>query len=121
MPLKDFGAEVRPALDVNQFLDQSILVLDEDCPSSPLDLAVFLLKQMKLSAAVVEEAKLLLFTHDTGKAQWKAISSFDSFNGINERCFAFQVPTIARTIQATYSNQDETGCFEYDQSWLCAL
>lgn len=65
--MKDFGAEVRPAIDVNQFLEQSILVLEDENPNSPFDLVDLLLNRMKLSSTVIEEAKLLLFTHDTGK------------------------------------------------------
>ena len=66
IPLKDFGAEVRPTIDVNQFLEQSILALEDENPSSPFDLVDLLLNRMKLSSAVIEETKLLMFTHDTG-------------------------------------------------------
>lgn len=64
--MKDFGFEVRPALDVNKFLEDSVLVLDDVDLNSPFDLVALLLNRMKFSDALMEEAKLLLFTHDTG-------------------------------------------------------
>lgn len=63
LPLKDFGAEVRPAVDITQFLQQSVLLLDVT-ENSPLDLVDLLLTKMVPSVA--EEAKMILFTHDTG-------------------------------------------------------
>lgn len=64
LPLKDFGAEVRPAVDITQFLQQSVLLLDVT-ENSPSDLVDLLLSKMVPSVA--EEAKMILFTHDTGK------------------------------------------------------
>uniref|UniRef100_A0A0P5ZXE0 Sodium bicarbonate transporter protein 11 n=1 Tax=Daphnia magna TaxID=35525 RepID=A0A0P5ZXE0_9CRUS len=92
LPLKDFGAEVRPAVDITQFLQQSVLLLDVT-ENSPSDLVDLLLSRMVPSVA--EEAKMILFTHDT-------------------------VPMLARTIQATCTTGD-SGTFDYDQSWICAL
>lgn len=67
LPLQDFDAEVRPSVDVKQFLEQSVVVLDEDVEqTSPVDLVELLLGKMQLSATVIEEAKGILFTHDTG-------------------------------------------------------
>jgi hypothetical protein len=63
LPLKDFGAEVRPAVDITQFLQQSVLLLDVT-ENSPSDLVDLLLSRMVPSVA--EEAKMILFTHDTG-------------------------------------------------------
>jgi hypothetical protein len=63
---------VRPAIDVEQFLDQDcVLLLDEDVAvsqnySSPAELVDLLLGRMELSAAVAEEAKTILFTNDSG-------------------------------------------------------
>lgn len=64
LPLKDFGAEVRPAVDITQFLQQSVLLLDVT-ENSPSDLVDLLLSRMVPSVA--EEAKMILFTHDTGR------------------------------------------------------
>jgi hypothetical protein len=69
--LQDFDDEVRPAVDVEQFLDQDcVLLLDENVAaqtySSPSDLVDLLLGRMKLSPTVVEEAKTILFTNDSG-------------------------------------------------------
>lgn len=63
LPLKDFAAEVRPAVDVAQFLQQSVLLLDV-VENSPQDLVDLLLN--KILPAVAEEAKSILFTHDSG-------------------------------------------------------
>jgi len=91
LPLKDFGDEVRPALDVAQFIEQSVLLIDVS-ENSPIELADLLLN--KMAPQFAEEAKMILFTHDT-------------------------VPLLARTIQATCTN--DNGTFDYDQSWICAL
>jgi hypothetical protein len=70
--LQDFDDEVRPAVDVEQFLDQDcVLLLDEDVAaqtySSPADLVDLLLGRMRLSPTVIEEAKTILFTNDSGE------------------------------------------------------
>ncbi len=61
---------MRPAIDVEQFLDQDcVLLLDEDVAvsqSSPAELVDLLLGRMGLSATVAEEAKTILFTNDSG-------------------------------------------------------
>ena len=78
LPLKDFGAEVRPAVDITQFLQQSVLLLDVT-ENSPSDLVDLLLSRMVPSVA--EEAKMILFTHDTGTAypQLQVASWVDSY------------------------------------------
>ena len=63
LPLKDFGDEVRPALDVAQFIEQSVLLIDVS-ENSPIELADLLLN--KMAPQFAEEAKMILFTHDTG-------------------------------------------------------
>jgi len=64
LPLKDFGAEVRPAVDITQFLlQQSVLLLDV-VENSPEDLVEVLLRNMVPNVA--SEAKSILFTHDSG-------------------------------------------------------
>ncbi len=70
--MQDFDGEVRPAVDVEQFLDQDcVLLLDEDVAaqtySSPADLVDLLLGRMRLSPTVIEEAKTILFTNDSGE------------------------------------------------------
>ena len=76
LPLKDFGAEVRPAVDITQFLQQSVLLLDVT-ENSPSDLVDLLLSKMVPSVA--EEAKMILFTHDTGTSQRKNHFSYFFF------------------------------------------
>lgn len=81
LPLKDFGAEVRPAVDITQFLQQSVLLLDVT-ENSPSDLVDLLLSRMVPSVA--EEAKMILFTHDTGKIKCSLL-------GEEFVCFIFQI------------------------------
>lgn len=59
---------MRPAIDVEQFLEQCVLLLDDEAAqtSTPVDLVDVLLSKMDLSTAVIEEAKTILVTHDTG-------------------------------------------------------
>ncbi len=70
--LQDFDGEVRPAVDIEQFLDQDcVLLLDEDVAVSqtylsPVDLVDLLLSRMGLSAVVTLESKSVLFTYDSG-------------------------------------------------------
>ena len=70
--MQDFDGEVRPVIDVEQFLDQDcVLLLDEDVAvsqtsSSSADLVNLLLGRMGLSATVSEEAKTILLTNDSG-------------------------------------------------------
>jgi len=54
---------VRPAVDITQFLQQSVLLLDVT-ENSPLDLVDLLVTKMVPSVA--EEVKMILFTHDRG-------------------------------------------------------
>lgn len=94
LPLKDFGCEVRPALDVALFIKDSVLLIDVEAPSSSAGLVDLLLPAMLHTPDLVQEAKMILFTNDT-------------------------VPMLARTIQATGTN--DNGTSNYDQSWICAL
>ncbi|XP_032782535.2 sodium bicarbonate transporter-like protein 11 isoform X2 [Daphnia magna] len=98
LPLQDFDGEVRPTIDVEQFLEQCVLLLDDEAAqtSTPVDLVDLLLGKMDLPVAVVEEAKTILVTHDI-------------------------VPSLAKTIQATYSTRDNVNIFDYDESWLCTM
>ena len=89
--MQDFDGEVRPAVDVEQFLDQDcVLLLDEDVAaqtySSPSDLVDLLLGRMGLSATVVEEAKTILFTIDSGVS--KLIKYLVSY--IHMLCYVLQ-------------------------------
>ena len=68
LPMKDFGCEVRPALDVALFIDQSILLIDVEPPNSIADLVDLLLAQMVKTPELIEEAKVMLFTNDTGQS-----------------------------------------------------
>ena len=67
LPLKDFGCEVRPALDVALFINQSVLLIDVEAPNSPTELVDLLLASMVKTPELVQEAKMILFTHDSGQ------------------------------------------------------
>ncbi|XP_074593858.1 solute carrier family 4 member 11-like isoform X2 [Brevipalpus obovatus] len=96
LPMKDFGAEVRASMDVDQFLQQAVLLLDvqETSLEGIVDKMVKKVLDMKEPQATLKEAKVALFTHES-------------------------VNLLARTIQGTYIS--EGGGFDYDQSWLCAM
>ena len=66
LPLKDFGCEVRPALDVALFIKDSVLLIDVEAPSSSAGLVDLLLPAMLHTPDLVQEAKMILFTNDTG-------------------------------------------------------
>ncbi|XP_070563851.1 solute carrier family 4 member 11-like isoform X2 [Ptychodera flava] len=95
VPLKDFHAEVRATLDIEQFLNQAVLLLDisEQLYVEVIDLLLKdTLKYLDEPETVMEEAKSALFTHDS-------------------------VHNLAKTIQGVSTGQG----FDYDQSWICAL
>ncbi|XP_053212337.1 solute carrier family 4 member 11-like isoform X2 [Panonychus citri] len=96
LPMKDFGAEVRASMDVDQFLQQAVLLLDiqETSLEGIVDRMVKKVLDCKEPVATLKEAKVALFTHES-------------------------VNLLARTIQGTYIS--EGGGFDYDQSWLCAM
>ncbi|KAI1280565.1 Sodium bicarbonate transporter-like protein 11 [Halotydeus destructor] len=96
LPMKDFGAEIRASMDVDQFLQQAVLLLD--ITETSLEGIVDKISRKVLDGsehfATLKEAKTVLFTHES-------------------------VNLLARTIQGTYIS--EGGGFDYDQSWLCAM
>ncbi|XP_064477562.1 solute carrier family 4 member 11-like isoform X2 [Ornithodoros turicata] len=96
LPMKDFGAEVRASMDVDQFLIQAVLLLDvqETSLEGIVDKMLHKVLEGREHLATITEAKSSLFTHE-------------------------QVHLLSRTIQGTYMR--EGGGFDYDQSWICAM
>lgn len=107
VPMKDFGSEVRASLDIAHFLQSAALVLDESEVSLEgiTDLLLRKLLDDDEPLVTIQEAKSILFTHDTASSDEKESMS--------------KVHLLARTIQGTAST--ECGTFDYDQSWICAL
>lgn len=96
LPMKDFGAEVRASMDVDQFLIQAVLLLDvqETSLEGIVDKMLHKVLEGREHLATINEAKDSLFTHE-------------------------HVHLLSRTIQGTYMR--EGGGFDYDQSWICAM
>ncbi|XP_022650740.1 sodium bicarbonate transporter-like protein 11 isoform X3 [Varroa destructor] len=96
LPMRDFGAEVRATMDVDQFLIQAVLLLDvqETSLEGIVDRMLHKVLDGREHLATISEAKEALFTHE-------------------------QVHLLSRTIQGTYVR--EGGGFDYDQSWICAV
>lgn len=96
LPMKDFGAEVRASMDVDQFLIQAVLLLDvqETSLEGIVDKMLQKVLDGREHLATMAEAKETLFTHE-------------------------QVHLLSRTIQGTCMR--EGGGFDYDQSWICAM
>ncbi|XP_022239063.1 sodium bicarbonate transporter-like protein 11, partial [Limulus polyphemus] len=96
LPMKDFGAEVRASMDVDQFLNQAVLLLDvqETSLEGVVDRMLQKVLDTKEPTLCMSEAKAGLFTHDS-------------------------MHMLTRTIQGTYIS--EGGGFDYDQSWICAM
>jgi len=70
LPMKDFAAEIRAHLDVEQFLSQAQLMLDvhETNVESILDAMLHHLldNDEQSGPAAFHDAKKVLFTHDSG-------------------------------------------------------
>ncbi|XP_064624285.1 solute carrier family 4 member 11-like isoform X2 [Lineus longissimus] len=99
IPMKDFSAEIRASMDVENFLNQAILMLDHyGC--SLHDIIETMLTRLLTNEdgshneGLIEEAKEHIFTHD-------------------------KVAVIAKTMQGTSTSYG--GGFDYDQSWLVVL
>ena len=70
IPMKDFAAEIRASMDVENFLGQAQLILDmgENNMEAIIDkLLHHLVQQEENSGTIIEEAKKSLFTHDSGR------------------------------------------------------
>lgn len=67
--MKDFGAEVRASMDVDQFLQQAVLLLDvnETSLEGIVDKIVNKVLDGREPLASLKEAKTVLFTHESGK------------------------------------------------------
>ncbi|CAL4131631.1 unnamed protein product, partial [Meganyctiphanes norvegica] len=107
LPIKDFVTEVRPSMDITQFLGTASLILDleENTLEGVTDA---LLEKLLINEpdTTPEEAKSILFTHDNSLSQQEKDSMSD-------------VHLLSRTIQE--AEISDNGNFDYDQSWLCAL
>lgn len=69
LPMKDFGAEVRASMDVDQFLQQAVLLLDvsETSLEGIVDKIVRKVLDGREPLATLKEAKTVLFTHESGE------------------------------------------------------
>ncbi|ELT93973.1 hypothetical protein CAPTEDRAFT_160698 [Capitella teleta] len=97
IPMKDFAAEIRASMDVENFMSEAKLILDlhESTVEATLEKMVrFLLDNKEEPEVAVDEVRRALFTHDS-------------------------VHQLARTIQGTCRTYG--GGFDYDQSWVCIL
>lgn len=96
LPMKDFGAEVRASMDVDQFLNQAVVLLDvqETSVEGIVDTMLHKVLDDREPLTTITEAKDTLFTHES-------------------------VHLLSRTIQGTYYS--DGGGFDYDQSWVCAM
>ncbi|CAG0879748.1 unnamed protein product [Darwinula stevensoni] len=68
IPMKDFAAEVRASRDVTKFLNQAVLFMDvnENNMDSIVDLMLCKILDADEPTVSIEEAKSVLFTHDSG-------------------------------------------------------
>nr|XP_015925621.1 sodium bicarbonate transporter-like protein 11 isoform X1 [Parasteatoda tepidariorum] len=117
LPMKDFAAEVRASMDVDQFLNQAVLLLDvqETSVEGIIDKMLHKVLDSRESLITISEAKEAIFTEDseiisTGNPHLLQEIPDDKW---------FKVHLLSRTIQGTYVS--EGGGFDYDQSWLCAM
>eukprot|EP00057_Strongylocentrotus_purpuratus_P007095 XP_011661569.1 PREDICTED: sodium bicarbonate transporter-like protein 11 isoform X3 [Strongylocentrotus purpuratus] len=97
IPMKDFSAEVRASLDVGNFVNRAILLLDINQTSLESIVTLLLAKMLagdERSDMIMKEGRAALMTHDS-------------------------VHVLAKTVQGTSTS--EGGGFDYDQSWICAL
>ena len=69
VPLKDFGREVRAQLDIDNFLNDAIVLLDleENNLENILDRVLMKIQDSRHANFDLDEAKALLCTHDQGK------------------------------------------------------
>jgi len=69
IPMKDFSAEIRAHLDVEQFLSQAQLMLDlpETNAEQILDRMLHHLLDSEENPAAFQEASKVLFTHKSGQ------------------------------------------------------
>ncbi|ESO01913.1 hypothetical protein HELRODRAFT_65855 [Helobdella robusta] len=100
IPMKDFAAEIRAHLDVEQFLSQAQLMLDvqENDLKQILNEMLHHLMDHEESVSAFQEASRALFTDATGQLGFIGLS---------------------KSIQCTCSSYG--GSYDYDQSWICVL
>lgn len=89
---KDFATEVRGSMDIQRFINQSVLLLDSN--ETNVDKIIDDLLKNMLGTELVTEAKSLLFTHDS-------------------------IHQMRRTLQSSCLGSG--GGFDYDQSWICTM
>ena len=70
VPMKDFGSEVRATMDIEHFLQTAVLLIDVQ-ETSLEGITDLLLEEVLTTQdeplCTKNEAKSILFTHDTGK------------------------------------------------------
>ncbi|KAJ8297882.1 hypothetical protein KUTeg_024413 [Tegillarca granosa] len=96
VPLKDFSMEVRAHMDIDKFLNNTVLILDLNKVSLDeiIDEILHKLLDSTESKVSFDQARSALFTHDC-------------------------VHQLSRTLQCT--SISEGGGFDYDQNWICAM
>lgn len=96
LPLKDFSLEIRAAMDIQRFLNKTVLLLDLNKISLDEIIDEILHKILDGTESEVsfDQARSALFTHD-------------------------YVHMLSRTLQCT--SISEGGGFDYDQNWICAM
>ncbi|OWF45125.1 sodium bicarbonate transporter-like protein 11 isoform X2 [Mizuhopecten yessoensis] len=96
LPLKDFSLEIRAAMDIQRFLNNTVLLLDLNKISMDEIIDEILHKMLDGTESEVsfDQARSALFTHD-------------------------YVHMLSRTLQCT--SISEGGGFDYDQNWICAM
>ncbi|XP_060064825.1 solute carrier family 4 member 11-like [Ylistrum balloti] len=96
LPLKDFSLEIRAAMDIQRFLNKTVLLLDLNKLSLDEIIDEILHKMLDGTEGEVsfDQARSALFTHD-------------------------YVHMLSRTLQCT--SISEGGGFDYDQNWICAM
>ncbi|KAK3100091.1 hypothetical protein FSP39_014604 [Pinctada imbricata] len=96
VPLKDFSMEVRAAMDIQKYLNRTVLLLNMNKVSLDEIIDDILHKMLDGSGGKhsFDQARSALFTHDC-------------------------VHQLSRTLQCT--SVSEGGGFDYDQNWICAM
>ena len=80
--MKDFAAEIRASLDIENFLNQAVIVLDIDATSLNDIVETILHKLLDEDEpkCTLDEAKGALFTHDNGGSS-QGIYMYSSWRG----------------------------------------
>ncbi|KAI6184793.1 hypothetical protein M3Y97_00634400 [Aphelenchoides bicaudatus] len=100
IPMKDFGSEIRAALDIDHLLNKAVLLLDLQ-ETSLEEIFAKIIHEMDIQEPefTSEQVRSVLFTQDAGN----------------------QFHILSRTVQSICTTGTVGGSFDYDQTWICAL